>query len=75
MFVCNACAVFYYNDDYSGTDWSESRADEIAENLSGIDVIFEDEPIVVDYHCMGCDQRGIDAYRAGYYDHHGELVV
>lgn len=74
MYVCTACAVFHANGDYSGTDWSESRAEEIAENLSAY-VIFAEEPRFVMDHCSGCGERGGEYYPAGYYDGDGELVT
>lgn len=75
MFVCDYCAVFHFNDDCSGTGWDVERANEIAENLSGLEVFIEDGLQFVMDHCLGCGQSGIDAYRAGYYDYHGELVT
>ena len=75
MYVCGACAVFKINSDYSGTDWSESRAEEIAENLRDYEIFIEVEPHFVMDHCSGCGERGGDYYRAGYYDDDGELVT
>ena len=68
MFVCNDCVVFYYNGDYSGTDWTESRAEEIAENLRDYVIYIDEDPQFVTDHCSGCGERGGDYYRAGYYD-------
>ena len=75
MFVCHTCAVFHINGDYSGTNWTESRVEEIAENLSGMVIFVEDEPHFVLDYCSGCGERGGDYYSAGYYDYHGELVT
>ena len=68
MFVCNACTVFYYNGDYSGTDWSISRAEEFAENLHDYVIYIDEDPHFTMDYCSGCGKRGGDFYRACYYD-------
>ena len=68
MFVCSDCVVFKVNADYSGTNWSELRAEEVAVNLSDLEIMIEDEPHFVMDYCSGCGVRGGDMYRARYYD-------
>lgn len=75
MFVCTDCATFQFNGDYSGTDWSAETAKTIALTLMGYVISIEDDPEFVMGSCLGCGERGIDAYPAGYYDHDGELVT
>lgn len=75
MFVCSACVVFKVNGDYSFTDWSESRAEEVAENLKDYVILIEEEPHFVMDHCSGCGERGGDMYRARYYDDDGAFVT
>ena len=73
MYVCNACVVLHYNGDYSGTDWSAERAEEIAENLS--ELFPYGDPHFNMRHCLGCGERGGDYYPVGYYDDDGKLVT
>ena len=69
MYVCAPCAVVYYNGDHSGTDWTESRAEEIAENLKDYVVYADEDPHFTMDYCSGCGERGfLGAYRARYYD-------
>ena len=68
MYVCGSCVVFHANNDYSGTDWTESRAEDIAENLKDYVIHFDEDPHFTMDYCSGCGVRGFDAYRAEYYD-------
>ena len=69
MYVCSACVVLHFNGDYSGTDWSESRAEEVAENIKDYEIFIDEEPHFVMDHCSGCGERFVgDFYRARYYD-------
>ena len=68
MYICSACTVFHYNGDYSGTDWNESRVEEVAENLRDVEIFIEEDPHFTMGHCSGCGVRGGDMYRARYYD-------
>ena len=68
MNVCHACTVYKFNGDYSGTNWSESKAEEIAENLKDYVILIEESPHFTMEHCSGCGERGGDMYRARYYD-------
>ena len=68
MFVCHACTVYKFNGDCSGTNWSEPRAEEIAENLKDYEIYTDEDPHFVMDHCSGCGERGGDMYRARYYD-------
>ena len=75
MYVCGACVVLHVTGDYSGTDWSAERAEEIAEILSGYEIFFDEDPHIVTYPCLGCGERGGDYFPAGYYDDDGQLVT
>ena len=68
LYVCDYCAVFYFNGDCSGTNWSASRVEEIAENLKDYVIYIEDGTHFVMDYCSGCGERGGDMYRARYYD-------
>ena len=68
MHVCSDCVVFYYNGDYSGTDWTESRAEEVAENLKDYEIFIDEEPHFTTDYCSGCGERGFNGYRAEYQD-------
>lgn len=68
MYVCHDCAVFYYNGDYSFTNWSAERAEEIAENLKDYVIMIDEFPRVTMDHCSGCGVRGGSMYRARYHD-------
>ena len=75
MYVCGACTCLHFNGDYSGTDWSAERAEEIAENLLDYEIFTDEDPHFVMYRCLGCGERGGNYYAAGYYDHDGKLVT
>ena len=75
MFVCSDCAVLQFNGDYSGTDWDEETATRIALTLMGYVIFTDDGAEFVTDSCLGCGERGGDYYKAGYYDHDGELVT
>ena len=70
MYVCPTCTVLQFTGDYSSTDWSAERAEEIAE------ILIDEDPLITVYQCLGCGEPGGDFYRAGYWDDsHGELVT
>ena len=72
MYVCDTCTVLHVNGDYSGTGMDDAMAEEIAENLSGMVILIEDDPRFTMDYCSGCGVHGGDMYRACYYD---ELVT